>query len=714
MSPDAAEKFLRHLAQQWRRKIYLAGALKALGLSMLAAAAFRFVMEWPAAMAVGFFIFIVSGWILAKRSKPIDAVLVARHLNRTRSELEESCQLLLKPALTVLEEMQRRRILQAMSNWQTPPRLPRHVLRAAWIFFTASATLAFGIAIGASFYSSPAPPRVITAKPAQRPDSLAHATPDLALKIAAVRVEVVPPAYTGKAKRALAQFDLDVEAGAQITWQLTTNQPLATGTLIFSNGDTLALRQAGAGRYVAQRELDESGFYFLELRQPQKPIFRSAYYKIAVTPDVAPIVIVVSPEQSRLNLEPGQKPRVSLQAVADDDYGLATAEIIATMARGSGEAVKFREDTLAFETITKRTARRWELRKELNLAALGMAPGDELYFFIEAADNRVPAANRSRSETYFISLQDTATIELSLSGGLAIDYLPEYFRSQRQIIIDTEKLLAEKKQLGESEFKKRANNLGIDQQALRFRYGQDLGDEFEGGPEEETAPAEQTSAEAAVAKEFGHSHDSAENATLFAPSIKAQLKAAVAQMWEAELRLRTYRPEAALPHEYRALELLKDVQQRSRAYVQRVGFEPPPIKVDEKRLSGDLAAINNRYAQMQIAETKSFANLRRALPLLQRLQTTPTSAEAQILEAAGQELARYAMEQPGRHLQALQDLRTLITDIDNNRKLCRDCVLAVARAFWNILPAADPIPSQSDNSRSTLSARYFQKIGAAR
>jgi hypothetical protein len=99
-----------------------------------------------------------------------------------------------------------------------------------------------------------------------------------------------------------------------------------------------------------------------------------------VTPDREPIIIVMSPEQFRLDLAPGQKPRVALQAVADDDYGLVKAEIIATMARGSGEAVKFREDTLAFEAITKRSPRRWELRKELDLAALGMTPGDELYF----------------------------------------------------------------------------------------------------------------------------------------------------------------------------------------------------------------------------------------------------------------------------------------------------------------------------------------------
>ncbi|MGH7596873.1 MAG: hypothetical protein ACREOI_11015 [bacterium] len=723
MTPEVAQKLLHALAQQWRRKIYLATALKTFGLSLLATALFRFTMGWPAAIVIGivFFIVIFFTWIRLHRRQSIDASLIARHLNRIRPEVEESCQLLLKPGLTVLEAMQRRRVLQEMSNWQTRPQLPHNALRAAWIFLAASTALALGIAAGAAFYSSPVQRPINSGMLAHRPDSLANIATRMALKIETLRIEIVPPAYTGRAKRVLSQFELVAEEGAQITWHLTTNQSIEKGSLVFSDNDTVALRQTGDRRFVAQCKIRESGFYFLELRQVENGVFQSDYYKIEVTPDREPLIIVLSPEQSRLDLAPGQKPQVALQTVADDDHGLVKAEIIATMARGSGEAVKFREDTLAFEAITKRSPRRWELRKELDLAALGMAPGDELYFFIEAADNRVPTANRSRSETYFIALKDTATIELSISAGLAINYLPEYFRSQRQIIIDTEKLIAERKQLSESEFKKRANNLGLDQQALRFRYSQYLGDEFEDGAEEETTPeqsaADETSASAAVANEFGHSHDSAENATLLAPSIKTQLKAAMGQMWDAELRLRTHQPEAALPHEYRALELLKDVQHRSRAYVQRVGFEPSPIKVDEKRLSGDLAVINDRHAQKQIEEVKAFANIRQALPLLQRLQTspaTPTSTEARILEAAGQELARHVMAQPGQHLQALQDLRTLITDIDNKSELCRDCLLSVQRAFWNILPAADHLPSKSGKSRSSLSARYFEKIGAAR
>ena len=61
-------------------------------------------------------------------------------------------------------------------------------------------------------------------------------------------------------------------------------------------------------------------------------------------------------------------------------------------------------------------------------------------------------------------------------------------------------------------------------------------------------------------------------------------------MWEAEGMLRTMRPAEALPSENRALEILKALQQSARAYVQRVGFEAAPLKVDERRLKGDLDA----------------------------------------------------------------------------------------------------------------------------
>jgi hypothetical protein len=61
-------------------------------------------------------------------------------------------------------------------------------------------------------------------------------------------------------------------------------------------------------------------------------------------------------------------------------------------------------------------------------------------------------------------------------------------------------------------------------------------------------------------------------------------------MWRAEGELRLYRPDESLPHQYEALALIKRVQNRSRVYVARVGFEPTPVD-PSRRLTGELADI---------------------------------------------------------------------------------------------------------------------------
>ena len=407
------------------------------------------------------------------------------------------------------------------------------------------------------------------------------------------------------------------------------------------------------------------------------------------------------------------------------------------MARGSGEGVKFRESRFTLEAGARISQQQWRVDMALDLKALGMRPGDELYFYLEARDNRAPQAQSSRSDTYFVVWQDTAEIASAIHTGLLITPIPEYFRSQRQIIIDTEKLLRDRPRLAEEDFKRYSQNLGLDQQALRLRYGQFLGEESESatevqnpsgelpkehGGEGESAhrpskPSSDKTGAEEILNSFAHKHDVEENATLFAPSVKTQLKAALVEMWEAELRLRTHRPQEALPYEYRALTLLKAVQQSTRAYVQRVGFEPPPIKIEEKRLSGNLEKVANARWQKKISATEALSELREALAIVANLRFASKTEAAQtveILERAGQELARQALAQPGRHLQALQDLRTLIAAYKNGGVFCESCALTVQRALWQALPPVEPRPAPQPPAATSLAEKYFMRLHSAK
>lgn len=122
------------------------------------------------------------------------------------------------------------------------------------------------------------------------------------------------------------------------------------------------------------------------------------------------------------------------------------------------------------------------LSKNIDLDQMNMEPGDELYFYIEALDLKRPKPNISRSETFFAVIKDTISDEFAVEGTMGVDQMPDYFRSQRQLIIDTEKLIKDKSKLSKKEFNFKSNELGFDQKVLRLKYGEFMGDESEFGP----------------------------------------------------------------------------------------------------------------------------------------------------------------------------------------------------------------------------------------
>jgi hypothetical protein len=352
---------------------------------------------------------------------------------------------------------------------------------------------------------------------------------------------------------------------------------------------------------------------------------------------------------------------------------------------------------------------------------MDMAPGDELYFYVEVSDNH---AQSTRSDTYIISLQDTAQVTLADAMTMGINPVPEYFRSQRQIIIDTEKLLKGASRLNEEVFKGRSNNIGIDQKVLRLRYGKFLGEEFEdmigeiAGQEKLVdeghfdGDGHDHAGDMQGLEAFVHAHDESGEATFLEPAVKTKLKACLAQMWEAELRLRTYRPKEALPYEYRALKLLKEVQQSSRAYVAKTGFEPPPLKPQEKRLTGELDKIGQPVNRRKTGPDPKFPAIREAMPVLAKLQEEGklTKAELGRLEGAGSELGEEAIRQPGRYLAALRALRQLINEAREQKLACEGCLPVVQKAFWSVLPPAGESPGQTDRAGSRLGEMYLRSI----
>ncbi len=294
---------------------------------------------------------------------------------------------------------------------------------------------------------------------------------------------------------------------------------------------------------------------------------------------------------------------------------------------------------------------------------MGLKPGDELYFYCRATDSR---GQESRTGMYIISLADTAQL-MSLQGmTMGTDIKPEYFRSERQIIIETEQLLKEKDTITVTAFHNRSNDLGIDQKLLRLRYGNFLGEEAElgepGGSPGDTAGFGAFGDATKILDAFTDKHDNAEDATYFEPGVKQQLKATLSEMWKAELRLRVFQPQEALPYAYKALRLLKDLQQQSRAFVAKTGVRVTPLN-PAKRLTGDLAAIQAPLQKAVVGGGVSDTEvLRMVLSVLDAMRSGQAAGEGSrvLMQQAVRRLGREAAVRPGEYLAAYRGLRGLI------------------------------------------------------
>jgi len=486
-------------------------------------------------------------------------------LDASVPELEDSSALLVD-ADTPLARLQRERLLARIAE-RLDARTVRAIVRrhvdmglswlAPWLVFAAIVWYVGQHGAAASTAQAQGKPATV-AKSAVVPELV---------------VTAIPPSYTGLARSEGAPRHLELPEGSKITWCL--KNPKAGQTILeLSDGRTL-----NVGDKCAELSATESLFWR----------WRGARYTLKVTPDAPPQVTVSQPTQMIQELKPEAK-SAAMALTVRDDYAVRRATLHLTLARGSGENIKFTDSELPIPASNDPRVRNWS--KQWTLAELGMEPGDELYFFVRAVDNAA-RPHTVQSPTYTLRLPAPEQEEEEQTSAMPMLVKPQSLRSQRQIIIDTEQLVADMKatRMAAGEVRERSEAIAADQAQLRRRYGQFLGEESTlfGGEEEHddhddhAAPGKPLD----VLHEFGHAHDEAENATMYDEGTKKILRRALVAMWDAEKALRAITPKTALAPELKALEAIKELQQADRIYLHKTAFVPPPIK-EEIRMTGDV------------------------------------------------------------------------------------------------------------------------------
>jgi hypothetical protein len=696
---------------------------------------------------LGIIAFVIRSRMLGVHS--FDEQKMIRLINADRKEYEESTDLLFDHRdLTTLQLIQQSRTLVAFSKSydqiHISNRLPLAIV----------ASIIALIAAWMTYYLVPDHETF----PTKRESAQVIAEPELPSAIRSVTLTVIPPSYTGLERFNSEKLNIAVPEGSTIEWMATFSDKTNDVAIRIGSSDSIPMKSTGVNKFSVQRKPGESFLYRFTWTDRTNKQSTSPYYTIEVTRDQAPSIKVEELNQFT-QLTQKDEPVINLKTTLADDFGLGNAHIIATVSKGSGESVKFREEKLFFTSPDKISGKQTRATRKIDLKKLGMEPGDELYFYVEAFDNKVPASNRSRTETFFIALQDTASQELSLDAGLGVDLMPEYFRSQRQIIIDTEKLLRDRKKLTAHQFKQTSNELGYDQKVLRLKYGEFLGEEFESGigpqnpttgegaqsieeavkqyghahdtenehnlvedkkaPHKEEAKGEEhhhhegeEGKEESPLEAFAHNHDNAEAATFFVLSVKAKLKAALTVMWDAELYLRVYEPEKSLPYQYQALKLLKEISQDSRVYVHRTGFDPPPIK-EESRLKGDLNETKSTTDFYKKEINEQFPATARALSLVEsmitRNETILSPAARTTLQQAGNEISGIALQKPGEYLKTLSLIQDVLQDKVPQDKMI-ESLRTLRSTFWTVVPPKTSTPDSKSLMLHELDRQFIENL----
>lgn len=549
----------------------------AAAIAPAAALAFAVTMHAGAALvaAAGAIMLAAIAWIIWDRRMLRRRVTLhwAGWLNDAYPQLEDSSSLLEQAPQSVVAQLQRSRIAvraQSLEDGFARALARRHI-RINLIPAAAALIAAAAIAV------LTAAPHVKTAP------RLPGAQGRPAAVVGGITLRVTPPVYTGARAFESEARDLQLPQYSEVHWCAKGRD----AGIEISIGQQLAVR---AGECVAWTAT-ESVFW----RSREQGATR---HTIRVVPDQAPTVSITAPKEAVTVLARDAR-TAAITVSAKDDYAIERATLHLTLARGSGENIRFSDKEVPLPRSTDPRTRNWQ--KLWQLTELGMEPGDELYFFVRVTDNAPVKPHTVQTPTYTLRLPGPEAESLDASA-LPSMVKPENLRSQRQIIIDTEQLLSDMqgRKLAAAAVRERSEGIAADQAQLRRRYGQFLGEEstlFAGEDHHHEGDGHShkpMDGSANLAAQFGHAHDMEDNATIFDPKTKEVLRRAISAMWDAEKALAAITPKAALAPENKALDAIKELQQAERIYLHRTAFVPPAIK-EEKRLSGD--AIGARSYQ---------------------------------------------------------------------------------------------------------------------
>lgn len=445
----------------------------------------------------------------------------------------------------------------------------------------------------------------------------------------------------------------------------------------------------------------------------------------------------------------GAMGEVPVRAMARDDVGLRRFALTWIHTSGSGESFSFRQGEWEWDRVTTQDG--WDLGETtLELADTGLQPGDVLHVRAFALDgNDVTGPGEGVSATRVIRVvRPGEEAEITTLLGFPLEGEPDPVLSQRMIILMTEELRDERHPAASPPLMQGGAGIASEQGRLRDVVGEEIyvrlaAEEDPGAADPSAAAGHTHDHPAAVGPRPGApdtstirvipgGEEALERALQLARTLEEASRAtgtgmpdeemhlhdaspilsmnptrllAFNAMWAAERELRQGALEAALVHQYRALDYIQEMREENRVFprgTQRVA----PIDVEGVRGTGrmrDVAPVARETAPAGPDAAMLAARLEAAMEVLPTL--SPARASLELGEVALRLLGSTGVDPTAPAL-----VSEAATAAGRGDTVLASALLARARAA--LVPGARGGPGAPIPTATTpVSAEYFRLLG---